>query len=129
MQLGYIIIYVADVDAAINFYQSAFGLTSKFVHESGDYAELQTGSTVLAFASHELGNSNFPYGYTPLTATDKPAGLEIAFVTDDVAAAVASATDAGASLVAAPAQKPWGQTVAYVQAPDGVLIELCTSMG
>ena len=29
----------------------------------------------------------------------------------------------------APITKPWGQTVAYVRAPEGTLIELCTPMG
>ena len=44
-------------------------------------------------------------------------GIEVALVTDDVTAAVRSAVDAGARLIAEPHQKPWGQTVGYVRAP------------
>lgn len=129
MKLGYTIIYVANVASAIKFYDDAFGIPARFVHEGGDYAELDTGETALAFASHSLGDSNFPNGYTKLTELSKPAGVEIAFVTNDVVAAVANAIAAGASLICDPKTKPWGQTVAYVRAPDGCLIELCTPVG
>ena len=49
MQLGYTILYVPDVPATLKFYEAAFGLTTRFLHESGDYGELETGSTALAF--------------------------------------------------------------------------------
>ena len=35
---------------------------------------------------------------------------------------------AGATAVRPPTRKPWGQSVSYVRDPDGVLVELCTSM-
>lgn len=128
MKLGYTIVYVADVLAATKFYNTAFGLETQFIHESGDYAELATGDTTLAFALHELGDANFPQGYHRLAEMEMPAGFEIAFITDDVPKAVQDAVAAGAKLIAEPVVKPWGQTVGYVQAPDGMLIELCTSM-
>ncbi|MEM8487234.1 MAG: VOC family protein [Bacteroidota bacterium] len=129
MKLGYVIIYVEDVAETLAFYTTAFSLKTRFVHEGGDYAELDTGSTALAFAAKQLGESNFPDGYTPLNSTLKPAGIEIALVTEDVATAFVAALAAGATQIAPPVQKPWGQTVGYVQAPDGVLIELCTPVG
>ena len=55
--------------------------------------------------------------------------MEIALVTDDVMQAHASALKHGAKELAAPSSKPWGQTVSYVRAPDGTLIELCTPVG
>ena len=39
------------------------------------------------------------------------------------------AVQAGATLLKAPASKPWGQVVAYVRCPDGTLVELCTAVG
>ena len=54
MQFGYTILYVPDVPATLKFYEAAFGLTTRFVHECGDYGELETGSTALAFVSHRL---------------------------------------------------------------------------
>jgi catechol 2,3-dioxygenase-like lactoylglutathione lyase family enzyme len=128
MKFAYTIVYVADVRATIKFYNQAFGIETGFLHDSGDYAELNTGTTKLAFASFELGHSNFPCGYSKLTELDKPAGIEIAFATEDVNGAVQNALNEGAKLIAQPLIKPWGQTVAYVQAPDGTLIELCTPM-
>lgn len=129
MKFGYTILYVSDVSAAAKFYEDAFGIAIRFVHEGGDYAELETGETTLAFAAHSLGEANFPDGYTKLTDLDKPAGAEVALVTDDVPAAVAGALSAGAQLICDATTKPWGQTVAYVRAPDGCLIELCTPVG
>ena len=126
MKLGYTILYVEDVATTLKFYNIAFGLETRFVHESGEYAELSTGDTILAFASHQVGGSNIPNGYVKLSGMDKPAGFEIAFVTDDVGRAVQDAIAAGATLVAESSEKPWGQTVGYVRAPDGMLIEICT---
>ena len=37
-----------------------------------------------------------------------------------------TAVDAGANLYAEPVEKPWGQTVAYLRDPNGILIELAT---
>jgi catechol 2,3-dioxygenase-like lactoylglutathione lyase family enzyme len=50
-------------------------------------------------------------------------------VTDQVEAAHAKALAHGATELAAPVAKPWGQVVSYVRAPDGCLIELCSPMG
>jgi lactoylglutathione lyase len=126
MKFGYVIIYVPDVPASLAFFENAFGLTRRFLHESGTYGELETGATALAFASHELGKMNFPTGHVAADTSPKPLGFEIALVTDDVAAAHAKALATGARELAPPAQKPWGQTVSYVRCPDGTLVELCT---
>lgn len=129
MQLGYTIIYVPDVEASLAFYESAFGLRRRFLHESGTYGELDTGATTLAFASHDLGEMNFPAGYVRGDTSAVPLGFEIALVTDDVALAHQRALATGAREISVPSAKPWGQIVSYVRAPDGTLIELCTPVG
>jgi len=58
MKLGYTIIYVADVPKTVAFYEAAFGLKRRFVHESNLYAEMDTGDTVLAFAGNEAAEMN-----------------------------------------------------------------------
>ena len=126
---GYVIVYVPDVDAALGFYEAAFGLPRKFLHESGQYGELDTGVTTLAFASHELGAANLPGGYAKLDPAAPPAGVELALVVDDVSAAMWKAEATGASRLREPTRKPWGQTVGYVRDPFGTLLELCTPMG
>jgi len=126
MKLGYTIIYVPSVESSLQFYERAFGLVRGFLHDSGDYGELSTGETTLAFASHALGESNFPAGHVRASESKLPLGMEIALVTENVAKVHESALAHGATEMSAPAQKPWGQVVSYVRAPDGTLIELCT---
>src|SRR5262245_47702196 len=122
MKFGYTIVYVRDVEASIAFYEEAFGLKRRFVHESGTYGELETGETALAFVTNEQAASNLPRGFRKNEPKKKPAGIEIAFVTPDVAAAFDHAIKSGARKVKKPVEKPWGQTVAYVRDPDGVLV-------
>lgn len=126
MKLGYTIIYVPDVAASLAFFESAFGLKRRFLHESGIYGEMETGDTTLAMAAHELGDTNFPGGHVRADQSAQPLGFEIALVTDDIDAAHRQAVRAGAQELAAPRVRPWGQTVSYVRCPDGILVELCT---
>lgn len=129
MKLGYTIVYVPDVAASLAFFEQAFGLPRRFLHESGTYGEMATGETTLSFAAHELGDANFPGGHVQAHASAQPLGFELALVTDDVAQAHQRAVAAGATELAAPTTKPWGQVVSYVRCPDGVLVELCSPMG
>lgn len=126
MKYGYTIIYVDSVEDTLRFYQQAFGFEIRFLHESKDYGELETGETVLAFASHQLGETNVNGQYIKGSANDKPFGIELAFVTDDVAGAFKTAVESGAEAIKHPEEKPWGQVVGYVRAIDGSLIELCS---
>lgn len=126
MQFAYTIIYVPDAAASLDFFERAFGFSRKFLHESGTYGELETGATTLAFAAHELADMNYSGGHIAAHTSPKPLGMEIAFTTDDVAAAHARALAAGATELSAPIAKPWGQVVSYVRCPDGSLVELCT---
>jgi lactoylglutathione lyase len=128
MKLGYTIVYVPDVEASLQFFERAFGLKRRFLHESGTYGELETGETTLSFAAHALGDSNFPGGHVHAHSSAQPLGMEIALVTTDVAGAHQGAVACGARELAAPTAKPWGQVVSYVRSPDGCLIELCTPM-
>ena len=82
MKFGYTILYVKDVEKAVAFYESAFGLKRKFVHESG-YGEMDTGETKLAFASVELATSN-GVSFVPANPEGPSPAVEVAFVTEDV---------------------------------------------
>jgi catechol 2,3-dioxygenase-like lactoylglutathione lyase family enzyme len=126
MKFGYTILYVQDVEKTAAFYESAFGLKRRFVHESG-YGEMDTGETKLAFASVELATSNgVPFVQA---GPEGPApAVEVAFVTEGVEAAFAAAVKAGAVPVAPPKSKPWGQVVAYVRDLNGFLVEICSPM-
>ena len=128
MKFGYTIIYVPDVPEAVVFYEQAFGLKRRFIHESGGYAEMETGETALSFASDQLIKSMLPDGFQENSLSRPPAGVEIAFTTADVPAAFDRAVTAGAIELTAPEIKPWGQQVAYVRDLNGVLVEIASPM-
>ena len=126
LRFGYTILYVSDVAASLDFYERALGQRRRFVHESGQYAELDTGPTALALASHELAAANVPGLYRPERRAGAQPTFEVCFVTDDVQGAFDRATGAGAEEVTAPQTKPWGQDVAYIRDLDGNLVELAS---
>lgn len=128
MHFAYTIVYVPDVPASLAFYGRAFGFITRFLHESEQYGELDTGATVLAFAALDMAQQHWPGGVLAACQSERPLGVEVALVTDDVAAAHARALKAGAMELAAPALKPWGQTVSWLRCPDGSVVELCTAV-
>jgi lactoylglutathione lyase len=89
MQFGGTVLYVDEVPTVADFYTRAFGLKVRFYDESLGYAELETGASVLALASHSLGEMLMPDGYSRPTVG--PTGVEIAFLTDDVPGSFAKA--------------------------------------
>lgn len=124
MKLNYVIIYVDDAVKATEFYQKAFGLKTRFIHESNMYAKMETGETVLAFANNEMLKMNINI--------DAQKGLkncfEIAFSTANIIKAFETAIQNGAKELKRPEEKSWGQSVAYVQDMFGTIIEICTPM-
>lgn len=129
MQFRWAIVYVRDVEASVRFYERAFGVGLRFVAPGGEYAELETGDTALGLASNTLAASNFEPPIRENDPGQPPAAFEIGFEVEDVAAAYAHAVEAGAAPLAEPVEKPWGQTVAYVRDPDGILVELGSPTG
>jgi len=126
MRFGYTILYVRDVSASLEMYERAFGQRRRFVHETGEYAELDTGETTLALASHELAGANLGDAFRPPDPGEPVSAFEVCFVTDDVAGAYERAVREGAEPVSGPETRPWGQDVAYVRDADGNLIELAS---
>ncbi len=131
MLFAYTLVYVADVAASLDFFDQAFGLPRRFLHESGAYGEVDTGAggVKLAFVDHATARDSVQQDYVAADTSAKPLGMEIGFTVLDVQAAFDRAVAAGARPVAAPTAKPWGQVVSYVRCPDGTLVELCTAMG
>ena len=128
MQFAYTIVYVADVAASLDFFERAFGLQRRFLHESGAYGELDTGATALAFVDLATARDSVGRDFVTAGLSAAPLGLEIGLTTADVPAAYQRAVAAGATALTDPVTKPWGQTVAYMRCPDGTLVELCTPM-
>ncbi len=131
MNFAYTIVYVPDVAASLAFFERAFGLKTRFLHESGAYGEVDTGTggATLAFVDHATARDSLQHDYVAAHDSPRPLGMEIGFTVSDVQAAFDRAVAAGAQALAAPVAKPWGQIVSYVRCPDGSLVELCTAMG
>lgn len=125
MRFGYTILYVADVGATLEFYEKAFGFTRR-IHMEGQYGEIETGPTRLAFSANDFAKTLTPVAFEAAAPAKPAPPVEIAFCTDEVESAFKKAVNAGAVEVKKPEVKPWGQTVAYVRDLNGFLVELCT---
>lgn len=125
MIFRYTILYVENVEESLSFFARAFGFEQQFLHESGDYGELSTGDTKLAFSSKELMKQ---LEKNPQQAIPSEPTFEIAFESEDVPADLAHALAAGATLIQEARNEPWGQTTSYVADPNGYLIEICSKV-
>ena len=128
MKLGYTLIYVEDVTKSIEHYEACYGLTRRFISDESDYGEMETGATTLSFARYDLATKSVNE-FQPNDPKNPPAGIEIAFLADDVEAAYRHAVANGATPLMEPITKPWGQVVSYVRDINGVLVEICSPMG
>lgn len=128
IQYAYTILYVKDVPETINFYMQAFGFRQKLLSPENDYAELNSGSTTLAFANIELGSANFKEGFQESKPNQKPFGIELAFATPEPEEAMKKAIANGAVLLEELVTKPWGQQVGYVRDLNGFILEICAPM-
>lgn len=123
MQLKYVILYVDSPRDSIDFFCKAFDLQPGMITPEGDFGEVDTGATTLAFSSLKLMTA---LGKNPSVSNSKNPCFEVAFTTDDVKGKLTQALNAGAELVQDVKQEAWGQTTAYVSSPDGCLVEICT---
>jgi uncharacterized glyoxalase superfamily protein PhnB len=128
MKYAYTILYVENVAETIEFYEKAFGFRRKFLTPENDYGELISGETTIAFASMELGNSNFKSGFEKISNSKKPFGVELAFTTENIEKDFLNAINFGATEFESLTEKPWGQKVGYLRDNNGFLIEICTPM-
>jgi lactoylglutathione lyase len=113
------VVYTNDVESTVAFYASATGLVPTYYDRELGFAMLGEEQAV-SVASHAAGALMLEAGYAP-AAHARVRGTELAFWTEDVAAAFRRAVDAGATPLAPPRTMPWGQTVAYVEAPEGTI--------
>ncbi|AEV86192.1 glyoxalase [Actinoplanes sp. SE50] len=103
-----IIVSVADLDRALGLYRDALGLT--VTAQFGEIARLDVPGTTTELMLHQR----------PPTAG--LAGVAASFRVDDVDATTAAAEKAGATVVDAPADQPWGERQAVLTDPDGHVI-------
>ncbi|MEU4237719.1 VOC family protein [Actinoplanes sp. NPDC026619] len=107
-----IIVSVADQERALALYRDVLGLTEKYA--AGDIVSLAVPGTQIELLLHER------------PPTPGLAGVAVSFVVADVDAATAAAEKAGATVVDAPADQPWGERQSVLTDPDGHVICLVT---
>ena len=127
MKLASPVLFVADVPAVIEFYQSAFGAKQTFYDQDLQFAELQFGQGKIGISSHKAGRFMMPESYSAADDSN-PQSVELAFFVDDVGAAYRRAIDAGAESLGKPRLMEWGQEVAYVRSLEGTVIGLCSPL-
>lgn len=128
MKLSYAILYVNNIAKSVDFYQKAFGLDHKFTHEGGDYAEMDTGATTLAFCNHSLADSILKVPYQKSSINGTLLGSQITLTPSDVKKAYKNAIDCGAVSISEPETKPWNFEVAIVRDCDGHIVELAKDL-
>lgn len=121
------VVYTDDFPTTLAFYRRATGLEPAYQDDALGFAMLGEDQAI-SIASHAAGTLMLEGAYERMRS-ERVRGSEIAFWTVDVAAAYQRAVDAGAAPLTPPREMPWGQTVAYVEAPEGTIVGFLTRVG
>jgi catechol 2,3-dioxygenase-like lactoylglutathione lyase family enzyme len=108
-----VIVSVADLGPALGLYRDALGFSEKY--RAGEIVALGAGGVELLL--HQR----------PPTAG--LAGVAVSYLVDDVDAVTAAAEKAGATVIDAPGDQPWGERQAVLTDPDGHVFCLVSPIG
>ncbi|MEV4639780.1 VOC family protein [Actinoplanes sp. NPDC049548] len=100
-----IVVSVADRERALALYRDALGLAEKYT--VGEVVALTVPGAATELLLHER------------PPTPGPAGVAVSFLVADVDATTAAAEKAGAEVIDAPADQPWGERQSVLTDPDG----------
>jgi predicted enzyme related to lactoylglutathione lyase len=93
------------------------------------WAEMETGSTTLAFTPLEQHETAITGGVEHPAEQNPRGNIEINFIVPDIEAAFKHVLQLGAKVVTEPEEKPWGQKVAYIEDLNGNIIRLGSEVG
>ena len=117
-RLGYVILFVRDLERSVAFYRDVIGVPFKL--EGDGYVEFATqGARFGLYDRNRLGELT---GQGP-EAPDR-AGGEVVFLVGDVDAEAERLRAAGATILTGPVDRPWGHRTLHVLDPDGFVVEL-----
>ena len=128
MRLGYVIAYVADVDATIEWWEGAFGLGRPGAHRGGSYGELDTGATTLSFASHEMGKANLPGGFVARDLPGHPRRSRSHWWTTTYTRPTPARSRPERASWPPPSRSPGVRPSRTCATPTATLVELCSPM-
>lgn len=115
MEIGYVILYVGELDVSVGFYRDVVGLAYKFT--DAGYAEFDAGG--VRFALYERRRAEWLVG----RAVTPGAGGEVVVTVPDVDEVYGRLRAAGVDVLSGPADRPWGHRTVHVADPDGFVVE------
>jgi lactoylglutathione lyase len=117
-RLGWIVLYVDDIDVSSAFYEGVFHLQRTVDWEG--YREYDTGATRFGLLDRTQARAHVPAADGGSRSSQVSFTVELDQVDQTYLAAVA----AGGIGVAEPKDTPWGQRVGFVADPDDHLLEV-----
>lgn len=119
-RIGYVILYVGDLEASVGFYRDVVGFEYKFT--DAGYAEFDAGG--VRFALYERRRAEW------LTGQDVApgAGGEVVVMVADADASAERLAGLGVALLSGPADRPWGHRTVHVADPDGFVVEFAAEI-
>ena len=126
MTANRVMLFVADVSAAVTFYERAFGAVLDHVDEDGSYGEVDLGGLALGFVAQWHADAHLPVPFRRGGPGEPPPGAELYVEVDDVDATLGLASQAGATPLGPPQPKPWRRRVAFVRDLDGFVVEVAS---
>jgi lactoylglutathione lyase len=117
-RLGYVILFVSDLERSVAFYRDVIGVAVKL--EGDGYVELATqGARFGLYDRNRLDELTGQDREPP----DRPGG-EVVFLVEDVDAEAERLRTAGVVILKGPVDRPWGHRTLHVADPDGFVVEL-----
>lgn len=121
-RLEEVLLFVRDVEEAAQFYERTFGLLRRKTGEG--FVVLDAGRLRLAFQTRELSKRHGGELVSTFNRDVAPLPFELSFDVTDVDAVYERAVKAGADPVEDPHTTSWGDRIAHLRDPNGVLIGL-----
>jgi lactoylglutathione lyase len=116
--VGYVILFVADLERSVRFYRDVLGLEFRLAGDG--YVEFATGAT--KFGLYDRNRLDELTGQGP-EAPGRPGG-EVVFVVEDVDAEAERLRAEGVAILKGPVDRPWGHRTVHLEDPDGFVVEL-----
>jgi lactoylglutathione lyase len=117
-RVGYVILFVGDLERSVGFYRDVVGLPFKL--QGDGYVEFATEGA--RFGLYDRGRLGELTGQDA-TAPGRPGG-EVVFLVEDVDAEASRLRAAGATILAGPLDRAWGHRTLHLEDPDGFVVEL-----
>jgi lactoylglutathione lyase len=117
-QLGYVILFVRDLERSVAFYRDVIGLPFKL--QGDGYVEFATQGAKFGLYDRNRLPELTGQGTDP---PDHPGG-EVVFLVEDVDAEAERLREAGATILRGPVDRAWGHRTLHLEDPDGFVVEL-----